>query len=128
MLCGHIGLDGAREPSDLSAFRDVFVPPRHTFGQSCNGNVTVDGDGKHFETQGSEEFTTGLCKIFAAGGIALLLAWRESGGLRLPIRTTLMPRVDEQIAALTRGNQKPVLCSSFELAEAASPFDPATWE
>ena len=32
--------------------------------------LTVGGDGTRFETDGSEEYTPGLCKLYAAGALA----------------------------------------------------------
>lgn len=59
---------------------------------------------------------------------ALLLAWREVGGQGLTLRTGLFPRVKSVVNELTRGNQEPVMCASFEMAMGATPLDPATWE
>eukprot|EP00966_Prymnesium_polylepis_P129324 2990908-Prymnesium_polylepis.1 len=59
---------------------------------------------------------------------ALLLAWREAGGLGLTLCSQLFPRVQKTVDGLTKGNQKPVMCSSFEMAMGATPLDPATWE
>lgn len=59
---------------------------------------------------------------------ALLLAWREPGGPGLTLRSELFPRVETVVDRLTRGNQKPVMCASFQMAMGATPLDPATWE
>ena len=58
---------------------------------------------------------------------ALLLAWREPGGLELTLRSELFPRVEEVVVGLTKGNQQPVMCASFEMQLSATPLDPATW-
>jgi len=58
---------------------------------------------------------------------SLLVAWREEGGLELPILTDLIPRAHVEVDQLTHGTQRPQLCASFHIATQATPFNPSSW-